>query len=309
MTTEPQVRVARPSSRARVRYNAGMKLVRRAHMYVGLFLVPFVLLYGLTAFLFNHPDWFSDRSVRLITAEDAAGTALGSFPTADELSAQVIQAINQGGTHRVSLSKAQAPAYSRDLALTAKGSGAEQVIFLELAGRTGTVRSAPAATKPVSKPAWARESVRLDSPPAEAARTAVAAILTKWGGGEPPEEVKVRTPPELIFAVESEGRTWRASYQLQTEALTVRPWGPDLSTRRFLTAMHLACRYPSQINVPWCWAAIVDTMAVAMVFWGFSGLFMWWQMKSLRRLGAIVLAASLIGSILVAIGMHGILGR
>ena len=308
MTTEPQVRAARPSSRARVRYNAGMKYVRRAHMYAGLFLVPFVLLYGLTAFLFNHPDWFSDRSVRLITAEDAAGTSLGSFPTAGELSAQVIQALNQGGTPRVSLSTAQVPAYSRDLALTATGAGAgtEQIIFLELAGRTGTVRSAP-ASKPVSQPAWARESVPLDSPPAEAARTAVAAILTKWG--ERPDEVKVRTPPELIFAVESEGRTWRTTYNLQTEGLTVRPWGPDLSTRRFLTAMHLACRYPSQINVQWFWAAVVDIMAVAMVFWGFSGLFMWWQMKSLRRLGSIVLAASLIGSVLVAIGMHGVIGR
>lgn len=307
MTTEPQSRVARPSSRARVRYNAGMKLVRRAHMYVGLFLVPFVLLYGLTAFLFNHPDWFSDRSVRLITTQDAAGTSLGSFPNASELSAQVIQAINQGRASRVSLSTAQAPAYSRDLALTAKGAETEQVIFLELEARTGSVRSAP-APKPVSQPAWARASVPLDSPPAEVARTAVAAILKKWGRG--PDEVKVRTPPELIFAVESDdGTTWRATYNLQTEALTVRPWGPDLSTRRFLTAMHLACRYPSQINVQWCWAAIVDLMAVAMVFWGFSGLFMWWQMKSLRRLGAIVLAASLIGSILVAIGMHGLIGR
>lgn len=308
MTTEPQARVVRPSSRTRVRYHAAMKQLRRVHMYAGLFLVPFVLLYGVTAFLFNHPDWFSDRSVRLITAEDAAGTPLGSFPTASELSARVIAGLNQEGSSRVSLSPAQAQFYSRDLALTARAAGTEQIIFLELAGRNGTIRSAPAPNQ-VNTPAWARDRdrVRLDRVPAEAARASVAAIMTRWGMR--PEEVKVRTSPDLIFAVESEGSTWRAAYNLQTEALTVRPWGPDLSTRRFLTAMHLACRYPSRVDVQWFWALIVDTMAVAMVFWGFSGLLMWWQMKSLRRLGSIVLATSLIASGLVAIGMHGVISR
>lgn len=307
MTTEsePQARAARPSSRTRVRYNAAMKQVRRVHMYAGLFLVPFVLLYGVTGFLFNHPDWFSDRSVRLITAQDAAGTPLGSFPTASALSAQVVAGLNQGSPSVVALSPVQAPFYSRDLALTAKAPGTEQVIFVELAGRTGTVRSAPAAT-PVRQPAWAQSRVRLAPAPAEAARTAVASIMTNWGMR--PVEVKVRTPPDLVFAVESQGSTWRAAYNLQTEALTVRPWGPGLSTRRFLTAMHLACRYPSQVGVASFWALVVDLMALAMVFWGLSGLLMWWQMKSLRRLGSIVLAASLIGSALVAIGMHRILG-
>src|SRR6478672_1275705 len=116
MTTgSPQVGVLRPSPRARVRYNMAMKFVRRAHMYVGLSLVPFVILYGVTAFLFNHPDWFSDRSVRLITTKDAAGTPLGSFPAADALAARVVAALNHGASRPVTLSQAQAPSYSRDL--------------------------------------------------------------------------------------------------------------------------------------------------------------------------------------------------
>ena len=41
-----------------------MRLVRRVHLYSGLFLVPLVLLYGVTAFLFNHPAAFSELEVR-----------------------------------------------------------------------------------------------------------------------------------------------------------------------------------------------------------------------------------------------------
>jgi hypothetical protein len=48
-------------------------------------------------------------------------------------------------------------------------------------------------------------------------------------------------------------------------------------------------------------------MLLSMVGWGGAGLLMWWQMRNLRTVGAIVNAASLIVSVVVAIGMHGYL--
>ncbi len=296
----------RPRSRARVRFNAAMKVVRRAHMYAGLSLVPFVILYGVTAFLFNHPDWFSDRSVRLITTKDTADTALATFPAPETLATQIVSALNHETASPVKLSQAQTPAYSRDLALTAQTPGTEQIIFVELEGRVGTVRSAPVEKSP-SRPAWGQQATYLDRAPAVIAQDAVASILAKWG--DKPREVRVRTAPELIFAVESEGKVWRVAYNLQTRKLAAHPSGPTLSTRRFLTGLHLACRYPSQIDARWFWAVLVDAMAVSMIFWGVSGLFMWWQMKSLRRLGSIVMAVSLFASVAIAFGMHGVLSR
>jgi len=275
-------------------------------MYSGLSLVPFVILYGVTAFLFNHPDWFSDRSVRLITAKDVAGTPLATFPSPETLAAQVVSALNGQTRFPVKLSQVQTPAYSRDLALTAQTPGAEQVIFLELEGRVGTVRSAPVEKSP-RKPAWGRQAAYLDHAPALMAKDAVASIMAKWG--DQPKEVKIRTAPELVFAAESEGRLWRVAYNLQTQGVTASPWGPTLSTRRFLTGLHLACRYPSQLDARWFWAVIVDAMAATMVFWGMSGLLMWWQMKSLRRLGIVVILLSLLVSLAIAVGMHGILAR
>jgi len=294
-------------SRARTRYNATLKTVRRAHMYAGLFLIPFVLLYGVSAFLFNHPDWFSDRSVRLIQGGDVVGTPLETYPTAEALAGQVIAALNrEAGTSIIRLSKVQVPYFSRDLALTARTKTDEQVIFVELDGRVGTVRSAPIPPE-VHPPDWALKAVHLNPTPAQSAQEGVAAVMTRWG--MPPEEVKVRTPADLVFTAEANGETWRVAYNVQNEALSIRPWKPEVSTRRFLTSLHLACRYPTHLDARWFWALIVDAMAISMVFWGVSGLLMWWQMKSLRRLGTVVVALSAIGTLALALGMHEVLGR
>jgi hypothetical protein len=116
--------------------------------------------------------------------------------------------------------------------------------------------------------------------------------------------------PELAFYVEGRGKVWRASYNLQTGAITGRPaeaTAPStstLTTRRFLTRLHTAHGYPAGFEARWVWAVAVDLMFVSMVGWGLTGLLMWWQMKNLRRIGSIVLTASALVSTAVAIGMH-----
>ena len=47
---------------ARRRFNMLVRLFRRTHRYFGRLLVPFVLLCGATAILFNHPTWFDATS-------------------------------------------------------------------------------------------------------------------------------------------------------------------------------------------------------------------------------------------------------
>jgi len=115
--------------------------------------------------------------------------------------------------------------------------------------------------------------------------------------------------PELTFFVEGAGKVWRSSYNLQTASLTGRPADEarpesELSTRRFLTRLHMAHGYPSRIDARWVWAIAVDLMFVSMVGWGITGLLMWWQMKNMRQIGTIVLVLSAVVSAAVGIGMH-----
>ena len=81
-----------------------------------------------------------------------------------------------------------------------------------------------------------------------------------------------------------------------------------ISTRRFLTRMHLAHGYPSSGGPRWWWAVIVDMMAGIMVFWALTGLVMWWAIKATRRAGFAVLVLSGVAAGLLASGMHRVIG-
>ncbi|HVJ88034.1 MAG TPA: hypothetical protein VM452_20385, partial [Caulifigura sp.] len=55
--------------RAGVRHwNRMMRVVRRVHLYSGLFLFPWVMLYGVTALLFNHPGAMPDVPIEHLAA-------------------------------------------------------------------------------------------------------------------------------------------------------------------------------------------------------------------------------------------------
>jgi len=49
-------------------------------------------------------------------------------------------------------------------------------------------------------------------------------------------------------------------------------------------------------------------MFFSMVFWGISGIFMWWQIKRTRMIGFVILGASAICAAWLVLGMHEELG-
>lgn len=65
------------------------------------------------------------------------------------------------------------------------------------------------------------------------------------------------------------------------------PWVAEettdtLTTRTLLLRLHLAYGFPASVNARWFWAIVVDAMFLAMVFWGLSGVVMFWQIKAVR---------------------------
>ena len=429
--SKPQDKVAsitrsQAKSRARTRLNKVMKLVRRSHLYAGLFLVPWVLMYGVTALLFNHPMLFPDGLFKLqpIEPADLAGTPLERLPAPRVLAAQVVEALNKSGSSDSNSSKStptyrlvrpEEATFAREYSATVPGGDMNHFVRLDLAKREGTIRSLAARKDVVDKlppPEFAQQVVQLDSKPMDAINQSLNAVLARrdlppipelpaasFGqslefrggrgslpregrgeeagdgdrprgrrgealaegerprrGGDASEEDRPRggkgeatsegerprrggrdagtpktragTPepqgggralgrgnqgvgPELTFAMEGEGKVWRVGYQLQTGRLTGKPEelksaGPpsDFSNRRFLLRLHTAHGYPSEINARWFWAIIVDVMAVCMIGWGITGLLMWWQMKNVRVVGAVVLVLSAVVSFISALGIH-----
>ena len=300
---------AKRSASSRARYNRVMKWVRRAHLYAGLFMTPWVFLYGVTALLFNHPDAFPDADFVRFGRAQTVGTVFEKAPRPNELAAKVVDALNQPGPNG-----AKAPAYrlvrpvearyAREYFASLKGDGQEQLLRIDLENGEGSIRT---QVKTTEKPApFVRKGgLKLTPPPMETLAKGLPAAIEKLGAGK--DQVVERTlAPDLSFLMEGEGRTWRVTYNGQTGLISGRSEAErnPLSTRGYLLRLHVAHQYPSELNSKWFWALAVDAMFISMVGWGITGLLMWWQMKNVRKIGIVVLIFSVIAATAVALGMH-----
>jgi hypothetical protein len=298
-----------PRPRGRARYNRAMKFVRRAHLFAGLFMTPWVFLYGITALLFNHPDAFPDAKVIRFGRSTLAGTPLAEAPLPAALAARVVAAINTANAKTSNptayrLAHPVQAGYASDFFASAHGDGQEHFVRIDLARGKGTVSSQlELAENPV--PFVTEGGVKLEPPPMEPLTRAVPGLLGRLGipGAK---AVDRSLPPDLSFLMDGDGRTWRVTYSLQNGQVSGRPEteARPISTRSYLLRLHVAHEYPSELGVRWFWAAAVDAMFLSMVGWGLTGLLMWWQMRSVRKVGIAVLVASVATAMAVAIGMH-----
>ena len=150
----------------------------------------------------------------------------------------------------------------------------------------------------------------LPDPLHERVKAAVPVVLERTGF--PTGDVTVTSVPDLSFRMSDGAKVWVVTYNALTGTVSGTPADAvvppeELSTRRFLTRLHLASGFPGRTNAKWFWAVLVDAMAFVMVFWGVSGLFMWWQIKSTRRWGFLVLLVSAAAATVLGFGMHEIL--
>lgn len=66
----------------------------------------------------------------------------------------------------------------------------------------------------------------------------------------------------------------------------------------FLERLHQRRGYESDYRTDDAWALSVDLVIVAMLFWVASGLWLWWELKATRKLGAALAATGLAAFVL-----------
>jgi hypothetical protein len=293
-------------------------LLRRVHLFLGLFLLPWAILYGVTAFLFNHPAAFSDNPTVQFGKEATVGTMLETVTSPREQAEQVVAKLNElhKPTTPYTLGAGEVK-YNREFAFaTAKADGRTMNLLVDVKTGGGTVRSSPAKPKPdPMKPPFAHTppsspppefptAIRLSPSLPERVKASVPVILERTGFDG--TDIVVTSVPDLVFPIEAGGRTWTATYNATTGsvsgALPEPPSGP--TWRQFLLRLHTAHGYPGEANARWGWAVIVDVMAAVLVFWGLSGLVMWWQVKSTRVAGAAVLVLSAMAATVLGVMMY-----
>jgi len=65
-------------------------------------------------------------------------------------------------------------------------------------------------------------------------------------------------------------------------------------TPAFLERMHRRRGFQHDFALEDAWAFSVDLVIVAMIFWVASGLWMWWELRSTRALGALCFAGGIL---------------
>lgn len=270
-------------------------LLRRVHLYAGLFLLPWVLLYGITGAMYNHQGLFPEVSVRQIAASDLTDSALTYMPDAETLARRVVEAMQSAAPQSsISLSSRHGAEFNNDIILQVEADGRSHAVHIDPVSHAAKVVRLP---KPETlQPAViGLDHVTLTENPYELARQSVPDIMT-MAGISSSEQPRPRGWCKLNFLADVDGAPARVTYVLRDGHVDVTRFeGQDgMTLRQFFMRLHTTHGQPPHWNGRMYWSLLLDTMAIAMVTWGITGLVMWWQIKRTRIVGAIVIASSIL---------------
>jgi hypothetical protein len=293
-----------------------MLWTRRVHLCFGLALLPWVMLYGITAILFNHAAlWSATSEFRWVRpAEQRPG--LRALADADSQARAALAALRvQGGAAAGSLELR--PASARWVgglqvvgsARNDAGDAREVRITLDPQGRTALLRQSPGETE--EGPAWNTgasplDVAALDQPRREALLTATAELLRERG--LEPSGLGVRRAPDLEFMlIDADGSAWacRLGPEGRLETAAGAP-APDWRER--LLHLHVQHGDPGYAAARRIWFALVDVVGLAMLLWGATGIAMWWTIRPARRLGTAALACGALAMGVLAVSVWAELG-
>lgn len=138
-----------------------------------------------------------------------------------------------------------------------------------------------------SPPAWQpeREVTLRNGPPASATNTEMARqILSELGMDGAFQVNQRRADGVLIVTRQYTFNNRRVTYTIADQKAVVERQNFRLSF--WLEKMHRRRGFQHDSWVDDLWAASVDLVIIAMVLWILTGLWMWWELKKTRLLGA-----------------------
>ncbi len=280
-----------------------MLLLRRAHLFSGLFLAPWVLLYGATAFVFNHHAAFADARERELSAAERARLLPAGAPDAAALADALLAALRERAPELERCDPS--PRLLGRFVFQGNGASERHTLTLEPDGSRGAWRAGPAAPEP-EPPAFL---AGLDAAALEGwvPRAEAQALLSELAAAD--VRPRLRDAPRLAFGVREGERRWVVEHDPADGALRARPAEEAGASDPLDLFLHLHTTHgrTGKSGAPRAWSWVVDAMALAMVGWALSGLAMWWQAPRLRRAGALVLVVCAALATWLGVGMAGAL--
>ncbi|MCA8995910.1 MAG: PepSY domain-containing protein [Planctomycetaceae bacterium] len=281
-----------------------MILIRRIHLYAGLFLLPWVLLYGITGAMFNHQELFPAVRFEAVDASLVRDAGMAEFPSPGELAQQVADAIEQTANVEVVLNKGQSPEFTSPILFETYDGDGQHVVQIDPIQQTARLLHRPPNAEQEESLLQNVQNIQLSPNPHQAAHDSARAIFAKHGLSSA-DQAKPLGWTKLNFLASVDGQPARITYVLKDGHIDVTKYtGEDgMIPRQFLLRLHTAHGQPPHWNMRMFWSLFVDAMALAMVTWGITGLVMWWQIKRTRLIGTVLIAVSLLVAAVMYFGM------
>lgn len=270
-------------------------------MFLGLLLVPWVLLFGLSGFLFNHNSTFWGGNVETVanfTSEQFVSDNLLQPIDIDEHMESVLASINASKDSNYSLHRS--PWLNGHLSLIGKAGNQTLRFKIDPTDGSTTVTTNRKPTLKQEKPPFDKLEVDSQAFSLDALSTRVSSLLAEKGI-ELQGQLSLPTRggnAEIRFILEDENnKLWRGNYNLATSTLSgvADDANSGMNFASAVTRLHKTHHYPDIVSTRWLWVLIGDITALSLVVWGTSGLIMWWQIKPTRTIGTVsVFAAAII---------------
>ncbi len=272
------------------------RLLRRAHLYLGLLMWPFVLLFAITGLSFNHPTVGRGLAVKRATADEVK-RATGFEPwSAEELANDVVRELLESGAE-YRLSPDAGARFTGFPMFAAPAPGGRQALIISLSEGSATITERPDPPAPEPTP-FADVEVRLPERDLKLLARKLDPLLASQGvATQGPLAPNPKTHPQLAFRLlDGGGREWNVLYDLGSGKLSGKPTAAPRAGAfvELLEALHMQHHYPPHGGATRFWALFADLTALTLLVWAMTGIVMWWQMRRLRAAGAVVVAVALV---------------
>jgi hypothetical protein len=276
----------------RKRLQRVLRAVRKIHMYFGLVLFPWVVFFGLTGMLFNHPGVGEETAGRPLPIAELEAAGIHAIAPAEVAESIAATLRAQGKSFRLDPSYQSGFHGTTGFATGAPGTKILTIVDLER-GR-GVVLTRPDHTTPDAPFAG---DVPLANVQLAALAPKVTALLAARGVTGIAHEPYLAMAQVLRFRLlDDAGRPWNATYDLGSGRLDGRPTDspPPLSLHDLLGTMHKTHHFPAKVGPTLFWVLFADLTALALVVWALTGIVMWVQIKKSRALGVVAVSVGVL---------------
>lgn len=278
---------------------------RRAHLYLGLFLLPWVLLYGITGPMFSHKELFANAKFQSVSLSEIQ-PPLDKFPELSELAVQVTEQLRTlAPDNKIELNKTVDASITGAVSFEMDGDDSRIIVDIDPISEMATIARYPLNKESPKKLLQGIREITLPKPPLEQAKQALDPILKKANITDA-KNPRVFGWTKLNFIGKVDDIPARFTYVYNDNHINIAQYsGEDgMMGREFFMRLHTTHGFPIQWNARRLWIVLSDLMGIAMVSWALTGLLMWWQIKRTRIFGAVVIGCSILVATLLYLGVH-----